>query len=288
MHEQRRLKVESDVRKLFDVNRPLPALSPKLLGLLESLSSDDAGVEQISAMLEHYPSVVARLIYLANSAWSAPRHPINNTLDACTRLGVKIVRSVSIGLVVSSPFNPARCPGFDVTRYWASALLMAEAADRLLDFVRRPDRVQAAAVRTAALLSNLGVLCMADRLPIQSCRAFEPQAGGSNDSLLQAQRACLDTDYCMVGGYIATSWGLPTPLPECLAHHRDAEYQGGAADAVALVRTAHGLVANAFRTDPRPLVVPESLTLAARDVRDIGTWLDDRKGGVIELARALA
>jgi HD-like signal output (HDOD) protein len=266
MHEQRRLKVESDVRKLFDVNRPLPALSPKLLGLLESLSSDDAGVEQISAMLEHYPSVVARLIYLANSAWSAPRHPINNTLDACTRLGVKIVRSVSIGLVVSSPFNPARCPGFDVTRYWASALLMAE----------------------AALLSNLGVLCMADRLPIQSCRAFEPQAGGSNDSLLQAQRACLDTDYCMVGGYIATSWGLPTPLPECLAHHRDAEYQGGAADAVALVRTAHGLVANAFRTDPRPLVVPESLTLAARDVRDIGTWLDDRKGGVIELARALA
>jgi HD-like signal output (HDOD) protein len=227
MHEQQHLKVESDVRRLFDVNRPLPALSPKLLGLLESLSSDDVGVEQISAMLEHYPSVVARLLYLANSAWSAPHRPITNTLDACTRLGVKIVRSVSIGLVVSSPFNPSRCPGFDLTRYWASALLMAEVADRLTVFVRRPDRLQAAAVRTAALLSNLGVLCMADRLPVESCKAFEPQTGSSIESLLAVQRAYLDTDYCQVGGYIAMIWGLPTPLPECLAHHRDAEYQGG-------------------------------------------------------------
>jgi len=279
----------SDLKGLMAANSPLPVLSKKNLDLLRSLSGQEKGIEDISRIIEHYPSIVARLIYLANSAWSAPSAPISNTLDACTRLGVNTVKSVSIGLVVSSPFNPSQCPSFDILRYWASALLMVEAVDQLIPCLKESKGLDSAAVRTAALLSNLGVLCMADRLPYQAQAAFEMVESGVFSTLLDAQKKCSGTDYCEVGGCIAETWGLPSPLPECMAHHRDVDYRGTGSLTVSLVKSAHAIVSNGFLQDrcETTLDYPAELGIGPRDGKRIETQVYSRVPRMQEFAKEL-
>ena len=62
-------------------------LNPFLI--LKALSSDDLNFRQLSQIISKYPSIAARLIFLANSAWAAPRVPIEDLESACARLGTQ-------------------------------------------------------------------------------------------------------------------------------------------------------------------------------------------------------
>jgi HD-like signal output (HDOD) protein len=82
----------------------------------------------------------------------------------CSRLGLGVVRSTSIALAISAPFNPAKCPSFDLEYYWCSVLLTAEAASRLAAESSSKHEFEPATARAAGLLHNLGLLWLVDRL----------------------------------------------------------------------------------------------------------------------------
>ncbi len=104
----------------------LPVLPSGVPYLLQTLMDENIDNNKLKAVIGRFPSIAARLLCLANSAWAAPPVPVTSLDMACARLGLNIVRSVSIALAISSPFNPARCPAFDAERYWCTALLVAD------------------------------------------------------------------------------------------------------------------------------------------------------------------
>lgn len=179
-HESREdIVMQSSFTSASDSSQRLPKL-PVFPGttqyLLKSLSDDEIAIPDLAGILEGSPSIASRLVSLANSAWSAPLSPVLSLDLACARLGLSVVRSVSIALAVSTPFSYLRCPPFDPVNYWTSAFLAAEAFE-LISQVRASAGLPAAAARTVGLLHNIGLLWLTDR---------EPEAVAQ--SLLRAER----------------------------------------------------------------------------------------------------
>ncbi len=142
-----------------------PASAPRLTlgspGFMAALMDGDISADGLVTHLEREPSIAARLIGIANSAWSAPQSEISSIRAASARLGVEVVRAVSIALTVSSPFNVSSCSNFDIRRYWLDSLLLAQVADQL-SASYNIDNEQA---RTCGLLRRTGLLWMASESP---------------------------------------------------------------------------------------------------------------------------
>lgn len=204
----------------------IPALPAGVPKLLEKLSKDDIEIADLGSTLAEFPSIVSRLLFLANSAWSAPVVPIDNIQFACSKLGLSVVRSVSIALSIATPFNPLLCKPFDTYQYWLSALMVGDIAKLLAAEVDAIPESQTSALQTSGILYNIGLLWMADRLPAQTTLAlldysYEPQTKLDQHLINHCQ-----FDYCAVNGKLAVAWSFPPLLHNTILHHNNHDYNG--------------------------------------------------------------
>lgn len=264
----------------------VPVLHQGVPKLIHSLSDNDIGVAEVAAVVERFPSVTLRLIALANSVWSSPASPVTSLPMACSRLGLNVVRSVSIALAVASPFDPKRCPGFDVDRYWSSALLTADTAYALAETLPNHADLDAQSVRTAGLLHNIGLVWMASHMPMEVAGVLKLKAADPDASLSGLMREHIGLDYASAGAYIGATWRLPDPIVLSMQRH-DGDYQGEAWPTVRLVRRACTMVSVLLDTDSGERQSGKLAMLRGGDAGSETAALLDEIRGRVESTRAL-
>lgn len=264
----------------------IPALPPNTPQLLRQLSDERLSLAEVGRMLERYPPIAARIIGLANSSWSAPASPITSLPQACARMGLDVVRSVSVGLAVGTPFKPQRCPGFDSERFWAAAMLTADAAAWLCGGpLQGWSELEAGTARTAGLLHNLGLLWLADRMPQQTGAALSAVQQDAQLSLNRALLTHCGIDYPTAGAVLAAEWNLPGVLTVAIGQHADPDYRDEHWTAAHTIGIAESMVAAVWKTsdwlppDSVAIDVPQRQSILDR----IAGQLDDAR----ELARSL-
>ncbi len=201
----------------------LPAAVPELLAVL---GDEEISFPELAKKIAEFPTVAARLMFLANSSWAAPVAEITSLEMACAKLGLALVKSVSISLAIAAPFDPGKCPAFRSDRFWSTALLVAEGAAAL---ARRSDQFGEEAlgsVHTAALLHNLGLLWLADNMPEAANGAFEQTNENPELSLAEVLRAHCGADHARIGGCLAQAWEFPAMIESAMQNHLDADYAG--------------------------------------------------------------
>ena len=206
----------------------LPSLAKNIHVLMQTLADDNLTYQQLADVIKHYPAITARIIFLANSSWSAPIAPINNIEMACSRLGNSIVKSVSIAISVASSFETRKCPFFNTTLFWTTSMLVAEGAGLLASKVSKPlaNLEFEYTAQTAGILHNLGLLWLADNLPIETNNALQMMEDDSSSLSVSASlRLCAETDYCEIGSWMATQLKLPDVLNIAMQQHLNPDYQ---------------------------------------------------------------
>jgi len=192
----------------------VPVIPPAIVTLLKALNDNDILYDQLAKELEKFPSIAIKIVAIANSAWALPEEPITNLPDACSRLGLNIVRSVSIALSISQIFDPSRCPAFNTVTYWTSALLNAESA--FLCAKEHPDICPNTA-RLSGLLHNIGLLWLADKKPIETESAILNTQENQDHSLAESLYKILGIDYFTVGGQLAMAMELPEVITTAIS-----------------------------------------------------------------------
>ncbi len=231
----------------------LPVLPTALPHLLNVLDDPDADSGVLAEIIEHFPSIAVRLIALVNSAWCAPVEQITSIERACTHLGLGLVRTISMSLAIMAPFNPARCSEFKSETYWCSTFLVADGAARLAACVDNGAGLSPETARAAGLFHNLGLLWLADALPLETEMALA--ASRAEDiSLNEALRDSCKTDICQIGGILGRAWGLPGDLVAAMEHRNNPAFDGSGWEIAALVRGATEIVAEVISEDPSPAV----------------------------------
>lgn len=186
-----------DLRELLDsevlkgyVGRidALPA-APRMYFQLSKLMGDpDVGLGRIADELSQDPALVARVLRLCNSAYFSAGREITDTRSAVARLGLQTVHQV---VLASETFGHAE--GLSVIEREAMQ-------DRALRISRLAARVlpgsSADQAATAGLLVEVG-------------RLLPPPSDGSPAP-----------EYNEAGAYLLGLWGLPMPIVEAVAFHR--------------------------------------------------------------------
>ncbi|MFW5443714.1 MAG: HDOD domain-containing protein [Methylococcaceae bacterium] len=205
----------------------LPTLTKNLPVLIQALSDHSLNYLQLAEVIKQYPEITARLIFLANSPWSAPISPVSSIEQACSRLGTSIIKSISIATSIAISFNTKKCPGFDTLHFWTTSLLVSKGAgilaSRLTNKIADIEFVQT--TQTAGILHNLGLLWLADKLPVETDRAFQLIEDDPTLTLSTALKQFIGSDYCEIGGWIGSQMEFPEVLISAVHYHLTPDYQ---------------------------------------------------------------
>lgn len=266
----------------------IPVLPPGAPHLLKSLTDDSISFIDLAGIIERYPTIAARLISLANSAWSSPVSEITTLENACSRLGFDVVRSASIALAVSAPFNTSRCPEFKARFFWCSGLLAADGASWLTKF-SKSIHIEPATARAAGLIHNLGLLLLADQLPTEVDQAIKLVQKEEAMQLGQALLYILGFDHCDAGRQLGLAW----ELPESLVNAMDYCIDKGAQEQVNEVSCLIDITVSMLRAlqHNRPWAIPQTqldwLQITPADASTVFERLSGQLTQVHELAETL-
>ncbi len=192
---------------LDDVDPTIPEIAADSRTLLGTLANDDLDIEAIADELMLHPSIAARLIALANSAWSSPESGVVELKEACVRLGLGVVKSSAIAYAVAAPFDPTRCVNFDGLQFWTCSLLSAEAAQKLAPSFA----VDVSVARMGGLLRNLGLLWFAHAVPVDTNLALgESRAQRTALGALLLQH--VGATHLQASLQLFKAWGLPSEV----------------------------------------------------------------------------
>ncbi len=270
--------------------RELPPLSAVAQHVLEQLSDENVSIDRLAGVIERDPGLMARIVGVANSAYFGSRESIYSVADAILRvLGLNLVKSLTLGIVLSGPLRPRDCAGFRLDHYWFTAVATAALARQLAPHVRGADSSLAEQAYLCGLLHNLGAMVLASTFPDQySAAASDPD---SERDLAGRLRELLGIGPGEAGDVLARRWHLPESVGVVMAHHGNAHYRGPQWRLSGLVGLCAHLANEQFEgvADCRPMTVYlGGLGLDAERVCIEAECLHARRDDIQALARVLA
>ena len=170
-----------------------PHLYLRLMHALEEEAGSDAA--SLARLVAGDPAIAAKVLQLCNSAFFAGGRTITDLRAAVTRLGISTLRDLVLASEVFSapPLSPARRAAMQ-----RRALLASRIAGSLLP----PSSAELGS--TAALLADIGLLLPGVRDERQPGRAEQDERPSHTEA----------------GAYLLGLWGLPMPIIEAVALHR--------------------------------------------------------------------
>lgn len=197
--------MNTDLVRAIGTLPPLPFLVHEIL---LATTNDDAALTGIATKVAQEPGISARVVALANAAYSGGFRPVYSIEGAIVRLGLNRVRMLAASAALAQQFDTARCPGFDPARYWYHAVGTASCAAQ----VGRACKHAGDAAYLAGLLHNIGVLLLAWAMPQPMSVLLAERARDPQRPLAPMLRERLGTDHFAAGRLLLEKWGLPADI----------------------------------------------------------------------------
>jgi diguanylate cyclase (GGDEF)-like protein len=203
----------------------LPQLHAAVYQLLEALSDDDIDRNRLADIIDRCPSLSAKLVGLANSAYFGRASPIKGLSDAIFVIGFRTVRSLSIATALQAPFENNRCPAFLSGRFWLHAVLTAHVARELAKNAASDLSLNPEEAYLAGLLHGMGLLALAHMFPNELNQILESdnQVPGSMSARIRDK---FGATHRSVGAALLKRWNLPEAFICVAAHYADPDYKG--------------------------------------------------------------
>ena len=193
----------------------LPTLPDVALKIRDAVESENSTAQDISEALAQDASLAARLIKVANSPLYRTRNPIEDLQMAVTRLGIRIVRDLVVGLAMKQIFQ-ATSDALDIhsRKIWSKSVDAAAISRMMATLVPGINPEQAL---LAGLIHNIGalpVLVLAE----------------NDDELFQDEEALGRVIYEVqgeVGELILQHWGFDEHMIEVVKQCHNFDYDNG-------------------------------------------------------------
>ncbi len=214
------------IRMEVQKQKELPTLSPNIERILSACEDYDINQGLLAEVLGESPTIAARLLGLANSAFFGQPGRVHSLSHAISVLGMVTVRSVSVGLALSGILKTDHCPHFQADRYWSSAVMTALMASQLNSSVKADLRPPNDSVYMAGLLHNIGLLALVYLHPAEMDRAFMAYDAKPACTLADYIHTELETDHYQAGVWLGSKWHLPRDILLVMEYHYDPNYRG--------------------------------------------------------------
>ncbi|MDC9727782.1 MAG: HDOD domain-containing protein [Methyloprofundus sp.] len=221
-----------DIAKL----KNLPVMPEENQRILMAINDEDIDLDDLSEILKSSPILMARLIGLANSAYFGYAGQVTDLRVAVVNvLGLKLVKSLSLSILIGLSFSGSRCKSFDSQRFWLDALLTAVCAQALVKAAKLKD-IDANTAYTAGMVLHIGMLAVVFLYPDEVADIF---------ALAQKEELDIDQlilekgmDQYLLGGYLLERWKLPSLYSDVVEEYRVSEVDYANASLHSLLKVA--------------------------------------------------
>ncbi len=230
------LETRLEVQKL----NSLPAMSLVVNQFLDACADSEVAIERLAKIIEKDPSLLARIIGVANSAFYSPPEPIATAEEAIFQvLGIDMAKNLALGIVLSGPFDASKCPQFPLGTFWLESVITATVAHELVPLLKVDEKISAGDAYLAGLLHSFGLLVLVHLYPDEMNTIIGKSQGCcSSMELIRDEREVLQTDHLEVGAWLGRKWHLPEKIVSVMENYLNPEYEGVARRLVSLVNFA--------------------------------------------------
>jgi HD-like signal output (HDOD) protein len=191
--------------RLIPELRELVSLPDVYLRLQQLIQSDTASLDQVAEVLTLDPSLVARLLRIANSALYNFPSSIDTVTRAVTLLGVRQVHDLVLASSVVRSFAGLGNAVLDMNTFWYRSVQCGILARTLAEGAGMRD-CESLFVR--GLLHDLGHLVLYHHYPEQ-CRAALAAANDDYAALPAAEQRLIGCDANSLTAELMSEWKLP-------------------------------------------------------------------------------
>jgi putative nucleotidyltransferase with HDIG domain len=211
-----------------------PSVPLVLTRIIQILDDDNASSRELEQLILHDPSLTARILRLANSAFYAFRAEVKTISHAIMLLGLNLVKSLAIGINIFESFNRGmKSEVAQISKLWMHSFATALVVQEI--WQRRGSRKEAEFAFLCGLLHDFGkaLFFKADTVYYSHLFTRENKEGDGGISALELE--AYGMDHAALGANLAMQWGLPPELSEVVKnHHCAAEFGSPLAAAVAM------------------------------------------------------
>jgi len=210
------IPAEETRRKLKDCRR-LPSLNSINSALVQVMLDDNIDTIHIAEIIRKDPSLSARLLRLANSAYFGHSLSITSIEEAVFFLGVRQIRQLSMTTpIIEESLNMTHSTKFPWRGFWqhciAVAILTREICSRVMPLSNDETEY------LAGLLHDLGKIAIATNYPKQF-NVIYGQDASRNTHFLELEKSLLGMDHAEIGAVYLEAHKLPKPLVEAAQFH---------------------------------------------------------------------
>jgi len=192
---------------------PLPEVAEQIIRKMNDEFVDGNTVADIVAK---DPSIAARLIGVANSAYFGLPEPVAEMRQVVNQvLGVDTVRSMAIALATQSLVKTEACSAFDSVRFWRHSLSAGTSAQRISFQMKDLSGTERSFSYLLGLCHNLGLLVLASLEPERLQEVFLAREDDARlDDLVQEEFGVSIADLTLA---LSRHWKLPETLVDSYA-----------------------------------------------------------------------
>lgn len=224
----------SGAREILEAARSASVVPAASFQLLSVLLDEEAGADEIEAVVRLDPDLAARLLRLANSSRFGAGGGARTLREAAVRVGNQHLFALALSSDGSAIRRGVIGYGLAEGALWERGLAIAIAAEEV---ARERGAADPAIAYVAGLLCDCGKLVIGPHLERARDELWRLVRRASF-SFERAELAVLGVDHAAVSAELLGSWGLPDEVVEAVRHHHA---PGGArdADARALADCVH-------------------------------------------------
>ena len=195
----------------------LPSPKGSALRVMELCQREDMTLPELIHALQVDPTMVGRILKLANSAVFGRIRPVAAlTPDVLMSIGVHSVSQIVLAFSLVSDHRHGRCSAFDYENFWSRSLATAVA----FQLIGTETRAGAAAeLFTVGLLANVGLLAMASIHPDAYARLLEEAGGQNSITLAGLEKHAFGYDHREVAEAMMRDFGLPQMFTDAALSH---------------------------------------------------------------------
>jgi len=212
-----------DVKALVDDSIPTPA---RIVGeVIRTAYDADSSAADLAAVIERDPTLTAKILKIANSAYYGAATNITSLKRSVVVLGFDTIKElVTTVATVHYFFRSESASKIDLVGLWQHSVGTAKATQLLSSRLNkeRPD-----VMYTVGLLHDIGKILLALSFPDNYMDVIS-MVKKKKFRLLHAEQILLNTDHSMIGKVLCDLWNLPQALSDAiLFHHEPMELNNG-------------------------------------------------------------
>ncbi len=240
-------------------NFEMPSVPVVLMRILQLVDDNRASARKLEELILHDPSLSARILKLANSAFYSFQCEVRTISHAIALLGLNLVRSLAIGVSIFEAFTKGtRDQVHNITRLWMHSFAVGLIAQEIQ--ARRACRTDAEFALLCGLLHDLGEIVFFKQDPKGYSGLFVREKNDPEGDICAAEMERYGITHATMGSMLARHWGLPPDLATVARYHHEPMNSGS--PLVISVALADSLAKQAgigYDGDSLPLGNPERI-----------------------------